>query len=134
MRSIGLSIGRQDTSKSVLRPEGWMQIVLGRSSPLSWCPLHRLHDNAQPSSTQSRRSPAYLRGGFFAIRLFVPAEPVSEFPSYHVRVIFLDVVIAWPHVVCLYILQIFGEIGRDFGATERPWLGIKHQLGEVLPS
>lgn len=61
----------------------------------------------------------------------MPAEPVSELPSYQVRVVFLDVVIARPHVVCLDVLQIFGEIGRDVRATKRPWIGIKHQLGDT---
>jgi len=71
------------------------------------------------------------RARVYAIPLFVPTEPIGELPSYHVRVIFLDVVIAWPHVVCLYVLEIFGEIGRDFRAAECPWLGIKHQLRDA---
>ncbi len=58
----------------------------------------------------------------------MPPDSVGGFPPYYVRVIFLNVVIAWPYVARFCVLRIFGEVSGNNGATQCPWLGMKYQL------
>ena len=69
--------------------------------PEIYCDLTSPHGSVEVERPESGRLQTTAP---YAIPLFVPAEPIGELPSYHVWMIFLDVVIAWPHVVCLYIL------------------------------
>ena len=62
----------------------------------------------------------------------MPPDSVGGFPPYYVRVIFLNVVIAWPYVARFCVFQIFGEVSGNNGATQCPWLGLKFSFGILV--